>query len=72
MKTVNGLKQFCNLGLAILVLLFLATSCTKNDDDVECPECESIVIEDILNPLHSSGTNNPDSTNIVIEDILNP
>lgn len=48
MKHLSILKT-C-LSLLLISFLLLGTSCTKNDDDIECPDCENIVIEDIINP----------------------
>lgn len=70
-KHLNGRNRFFSACLLGLGLLLVVTSCTKNDE-TECPECESIIIEDIINPFQGNGTSNSDSTNIIIEDIINP
>lgn len=70
-KHVNARKPLSNPFFILLaMLLFLVTSCTKNDD-TECPECdpvESIVIDDTL--IFQESAPDPDTTNIVIDDTL--
>lgn len=69
-------KQFLLLKISLLTfgLLFLGTSCVKGNFGCEDdPNCDGIVIEDILNPLQEGiPIDSTTTSGIVIEDILNP
>lgn len=54
--------------MALCLLAMFISSCTKNSDDTECPDCEEIVTDDIL--IFMQAEPDPDTTSIVTDDIL--